>query len=193
MTVPKRLGCQQENIEIQFETQLEALIQSIESQKPEFLVVDSIQVIASPEISGSAGSLSQVRYCTEVIMNTIKRLKIPTLLIGHVNKDGNIAGPKVLEHLVDTVLILEGERDHEMRFLRSVKNRFGAVSEVGLFEMTGAGLTEVANPGQKTLENRPQNTIGSCLTMCMEGHRPLLLEVQALVSRNRLWLPKTRL
>ena len=186
----KRLKCKQENIQLLYENQLESLISTIESLKPEFLVVDSIQVMASAEIPGAAGSISQVRYVTEALMNTIKRLKIPTLLIGHVNKDGNIAGPKVLEHLVDTVLILEGERDRELRMLRAVKNRFGNVSEVGLFEMAESGMQEVLNPGERTLENRPENATGSCLTMSLEGQRPLLMEVQALVNKSHFGYPK---
>lgn len=186
----RRLGCSHENIQILYESSLENIVATIESEKPNFLVVDSIQVVASSEIPGVAGSLSQVRYSTEVLMNTIKTLTIPTLLIGHVNKEGNIAGPKVLEHLVDTVLILEGERDHELRMLRAVKNRFGPVSEVGLFEMSEAGLQEVKNPGERILENRPKNAIGSALTMTMEGNRPLLMEVQALVSHTNFGYPK---
>lgn len=186
----KRLGCTHGNISLLYETNLENILTIIESGKPEFLVIDSIQVMSSSEIVGAAGSLSQVRYVTEMIMNAIKTLKIPTLLIGHVNKEGNIAGPKVLEHLVDTVLLLEGERDHEMRMLRASKNRFGSVSEVGIFEMTASGLQELKNPGQHILENRPQNTIGSCLTLCMEGQRPLLMEVQALVSHTVFGYPK---
>lgn len=186
----KRLRCKQENIQLQYETQLESLLSTVQSMKPDFLVVDSIQVMTSNAIPGAAGSLSQVRYVTEALMNTIKALRIPTLLIGHVNKDGNIAGPKVLEHLVDTVLILEGERDHELRMLRAVKNRFGSVSEVGLFEMAEQGLVEVLNPGERTLENRPEKPMGSCLTMSLEGQRPLLMEVQALVNRTSFGYPK---
>ncbi len=120
----------------------------------------------------------------------IKTHNIPTLLIGHVNKEGNIAGPKVLEHLVDTVLLLEGERDHEFRVLRSLKNRFGSVNEVGFFEMEESGMRELKNPGEKVLENRPEGAVGSALTMTMEGNRPLLLEVQALVSRTVFGYPK---
>lgn len=186
----KRLDCTQNNIELLFETSVENILATLESRKPAFLVVDSIQVMASADIVGAAGSLSQVRYTAELLMNTIKTLKIPTLLIGHVNKEGNIAGPKVLEHLVDTVLILEGERDHELRMLRAVKNRFGSVSEVGLFEMSTEGLRELKNPGQRLLENRPVNAIGSCLTLSMEGNRPLLMEVQALVSQTPFGYPK---
>lgn len=186
----KRLGYGASTLELLYETSLENILATIESEKPNFLVVDSIQVMASSEIPGVAGSLSQVRYATEMIMNAIKTHKIPTLLIGHVNKDGNIAGPKVLEHLVDTVLLLEGDRDHELRMLRALKNRFGPVSEVGLFEMTSDGLTEVKNPGERILQNRPENAIGSALTMSMEGNRPLLMEVQALVHHTDFGYPK---
>jgi DNA repair protein RadA/Sms len=186
----RRLGCEQENISLMYETNLENIITTIESEKPDFLVIDSIQVIASPEVTSSSGSLSQVRYCTEMIMNTIKQLKIPTLLIGHVNKDGNIAGPKVLEHLVDAVLMIEGDRNHELRMLQAVKNRFGTVSEVGIFEMTESGLQEMPNPNEHILGNRPENSFGSCLTMSLEGNRPLLMEVQALVSTTPFGYPK---
>lgn len=186
----RRLGCKTENIKLLYENELENILASIELEKPNFLVIDSIQVMASNEIAGVAGSLSQVRYVTEILMNTIKTLKIPTLLIGHVNKEGNIAGPKVLEHLVDTVLILEGERDHEFRMLRAMKNRFGPISEVGLFEMSEDGLREVRNPGERILESRPKNAIGSALTVSMEGNRPLLMEVQALVNPTHFGYPK---
>ncbi|QQR55175.1 DNA repair protein RadA [Candidatus Peregrinibacteria bacterium] len=186
----RRLKAQHGNIRILYENTLENILATIEAEKPNFLVIDSIQVLSSNEIPGVAGSLSQVRYCTEILMNTIKTLHIPTLLIGHVNKEGNIAGPKVLEHLVDTVLILEGERDQELRMLRAVKNRFGPVSEIGLFEMSEEGLQEVKNPGERILENRPKNAVGSALTLSMEGHRPLLMEVQALVSTTHFGYPK---
>src|SRR3989338_2151066 len=186
----KRLGCTQKNIELLYENNVENILLTLESKRPDFLVVDSIQVMASSEIVGTAGSISQVRIVTEMLMNAIKTYKIPTLLIGHVNKEGNIAGPKVLEHLVDTVLLLEGERDHEMRMLRATKNRFGAVSEVGLFEMSSKGLEELKNPGERILENRPKGTTGTCLTLSMEGHRPLLMEVQALVHRTPFGYPK---
>ena len=186
----KRLGCTQKNIELLYENNVENILLTLESNRPDFLVVDSIQVMASSEIVGTAGSISQVRIVTEMLMNAIKTYKIPTLLIGHVNKEGNIAGPKVLEHLVDTVLLLEGERDHELRMLRATKNRFGAVSEVGLFEMSSKGLEELKNPGQRILENRPKGTTGTCLTLSMEGQRPLLMEVQALVHQTPFGYPK---
>ncbi|MFA5793046.1 MAG: DNA repair protein RadA [Candidatus Gracilibacteria bacterium] len=186
----KRLGLKQKNISLLYETSVENIITAIDNEKPAFLVVDSIQVLTSQDIAGTAGSLSQVRYATEILMNEIKTRKIPLLLIGHVNKEGNIAGPKVLEHLVDTVLLLEGERDHELRMLRALKNRFGPVSEIGLFEMTSEGMCEVKNPGERVLANRPQNTIGSALTISMEGNRPFLMEVQALVSQTTFGYPK---
>lgn len=186
----RRLGSKESSLELLYETNLENILATLSSDQPDFLVIDSIQVMSSSEIPGVAGSLSQVRYVTEMLMNEIKTHKIPTLLIGHVNKDGNIAGPKVLEHLVDTVLLLEGERDHELRMLRAIKNRFGPVSEVGLFEMTSEGLTEVKNPGQRILENRPTGAVGSALTMSMEGNRPLLMEVQALVHSTDFGYPK---
>jgi DNA repair protein RadA/Sms len=186
----KRLKSKQENIELLYENNLENILAVIEGQKPDFLVVDSIQVMSSAEIPGASGSLSQVRFVTEMLMNAIKTHNIPTLLIGHVNKEGNIAGPKVLEHLVDTVLILEGERDHELRMLRAMKNRFGPVNEVGIFEMTEEGLHELKNPGQRILENRKESCLGTCLTMSMEGNRPLLVEIQALVNHTDFGYPK---
>lgn len=186
----RRLGNAGDALHLLYETNLENILATIESEKPDFLVIDSIQVIASEDISGMAGGLSQVRYVTEMIMSAIKTHKIPTLLIGHVNKDGKIAGPKVLEHLVDTVLILEGERDHSLRMLRAVKNRFGSVSEVGLFQMEEEGLAEVTNPGAYVLEHRPTNAVGSCLTITMEGNRPLLMEIQALATTSNYGYPK---
>lgn len=185
-----RLGIRDQNLQILYENNLENIIATVEAEKPNFLVIDSVQVMSSSEVLGVAGSLSQVRLVTERILNTIKTHRIPTLLIGHVNKEGNIAGPKALEHLVDTVLLLEGERDHELRMLRALKNRFGTVSQVGLFEMNQDGLSELKNPGQWILENRPENAAGSCLTMSMEGNRPLLLEVQALVNHTTFGYPK---
>jgi DNA repair protein RadA/Sms len=184
-----RLKTLPENLKLLFETHLETILTLIEKEKPDFLVLDSIQVMGSDQISGIPGSLSQVRYVTESIMHTIKTLGIPTLLIGHVNKDGNIAGPKVLEHLVDTVLLIEGERDQNFRMLRALKNRFGPVSEIGLFEMTEKGLMSIKNPGEKLLKSR-ESKIGSTLSLSMEGNRPLLIEVEALVTRSHFGYPK---
>ncbi len=185
--IAERAGRMQENaknLKLLYENNLENILKVISQEKVDFLVIDSIQVMTSSEIKAMAGGISQVRFVTEMIMNCIKTYKIPTLLIGHVNKDGDIAGPKVLEHLVDTVLILEGKRDHSLRILRSIKNRFGCVSEIGLFEMTENGLKEIINPGAYVLKHRPKDGIGSCLTVSMEGNRPLLMEVQALTVKN---------
>jgi len=186
----RRLNCSSSKLELLYENSLENILATVDDYKPDFLVIDSIQVMSSQAIAGTAGSLSQVRYVTEAIMHHIKTLGIPTLLIGHVNKEGSIAGPKVLEHLVDTVLLLEGERDQELRLLRTLKNRFGTVSEVGLFEMDEEGLKEMINPGQKVLEGRGKNVLGSCLTLSMEGNRPLLMEIEALVSTTPFGYPK---
>ncbi len=186
----KRLGCKHENIKLLYETNLENILAAVESEKPGFLVLDSIQVISSEEIPGMAGSISQVRHVAESVMSVIKRKKISTLLIGHVNKEGNIAGPKVLEHLVDAVFLLEGERDQTLRLLRSIKNRYGTVNEVGMFEMNEKGLTELRNPAEKIMENRPKNAFGSCLTVTIEGNRPILMEVQALVNTSPFGYPK---
>lgn len=186
----KRLGLTQKNIQLLYETSLENLLLTIENEKPEFLVVDSVQVMASEGSASMAGTLTQVRTVTEAIMSVIKRMRIPTLLIGHVNKDGNIAGPKVLEHLVDAVLLLEGERDQEFRMLRALKNRYGTVSEVGLFEMQSSGLQEIKNPAERILKSRPSGSHGTCLTMTLEGNRPLLMEVQALATTTPFGYPK---
>ncbi|MFA5855267.1 MAG: DNA repair protein RadA [Candidatus Gracilibacteria bacterium] len=186
----RRLGLTQTNISLLYETCVENILTAVANEKPHFLVVDSIQVLSSQEIAGSAGSISQVRFATELLMNEIKSRKIPLLLIGHVNKEGSIAGPKVLEHLVDTVLILEGERDHELRLLRVLKNRFGPVNEVGLFEMTATGMRELKNPGERILDMQPRGAVGSALTITMEGNRPLLMEVQALTNRTNFGYPK---
>ena len=185
-----RLNCLDERANVVYETQIERVLELLETQKPGFLVVDSVQVMYSSEIPGYPGSISQVRTITEQVMGHVKRMNIPTLLIGHVNKEGQLAGPKVLEHLVDTVLLLEGQRDQSMRILRAVKNRFGTVSEVGLFEMDEAGLRELKNPSEHILLHRPKNAAGSMLTMSLEGNRPLLYEVQALVSRTPFGYPK---
>lgn len=186
----KRLGAAHENIQLLYETNLENIIAAVESEKPEFLVLDSIQVMASEAIPGMAGAISQVRFVTESIMSVIKTKKISTLLIGHVNKEGNLAGPKVLEHLVDAVFLLEGERDQSLRLLRSIKNRYGTVNEVGMFEMDEKGLRELKNPSERIIESRPKNSFGSCLTVTIEGNRPILMEVQALVNTSPFGYPK---
>lgn len=169
---------------------LESLLATIEAEKPEFVVVDSVQVMASDEIASQAGSISQIRYVTEQLMQVAKSKSIPILLIGHVNKDGNLAGPQVLTHLVDTVLFLEGDSFHQFRLLRSTKNRFGAVDEVGVFSMEEKGLMDVTNPSALFLEGRAEDPIGSVIVPVLEGTRVFLVEVQALTSYTQFGYPK---
>ena len=169
---------------------LESLLATVEAEKPEFIVVDSVQVMASDDVASQAGSISQIRYVTEQLMKVAKTQSIPILLIGHVNKEGNLAGPQVLTHLVDTVLFLEGDSFHQFRLLRSTKNRFGAVDEVGVFAMEEKGLIDVANPSSLFLEGRAENPIGSVIVPVLEGTRVFLVEVQALTSYTQFGYPK---
>jgi DNA repair protein RadA/Sms len=162
----------------------------VENEKPDVLVVDSIQTVFSPEISSAPGSVSQVRESTMRLMLNAKKSHIPTLLVGHVTKEGAIAGPKLLEHMVDTVLYFEGDRNHVFRILRTVKNRFGSTNEIGVFEMQTGGLIEVANPSAVFLSERPDNAPGSVVTASMEGTRPILVELQALASSTHLGTPR---
>ena len=178
----KRLGLSLNNLQLLTETNLETILATVSEQNVDFLIVDSIQVMNSQNIPGASGSVSQVRQCTEAIMEFAKPKRLPVLLIGHVTKDGTLAGPRVLEHLVDTVLYLEGSRTHDFRLLRGVKNRYGSVSEVGIFEMTQSGITEVKNPAKFFIQERSESPIGSSLIMTVEGSRPILLEVQALTN-----------
>src|SRR6185503_19608341 len=173
------------NVFILPETNLENIINEIERLKPGAIIVDSIQTVFSSAIESAPGSVSQVREVAHQFLLLAKNRGIPIFLIGHITKEGSIAGPKILEHIVDTVLYFEGERHHNHRIVRAVKNRFGAANEVGVFEMTGAGLMPVANPSQMFLQERPQNVAGSIVTACMEGTRPLLVEIQALVSGTK--------
>ncbi len=186
----ERLKINEKNLTAANEFNLETILETIKKEKPQFVVIDSIQVIASFDIQSAAGSVSQVRYCTEQIMELAKTYNISVLLIGHVTKDGTLAGPRVLEHLVDTVLHLEGDRFHQFRILKSAKNRYGSCSEVGIFEMDSLGLKEVKNASKQFLEGRRENAIGSCVTVAMEGTRPFLVEVQALVSTSPFGYPK---
>ncbi len=169
---------------------LDSILATIEAEKPGFVVVDSVQVMASDDLTSQAGSISQVRFVTEQLMKVAKQNNIPILLIGHVNKEGNLAGPQVLTHLVDTVLFLEGDRFHQFRILRATKNRFGAVDEVGVFKMESEGLTEVKNPSALFLEGRAENPIGSVIVPVIEGTRAFLVEVQALTSYTNFGYPK---
>lgn len=185
-----RLGFNEKNLVAINEYNLEIILETMRKEKPAFVIIDSIQVIASLDIPSQAGSISQVRYCTESILELSKTSNITTMLIGHVTKDGTLAGPRVLEHLVDTVISLEGDRYQHFRMLRASKNRFGNCSEVGIFEMNEKGLEEVKNPSKQFLEGRIENGIGSAITVAMEGTRPFLVEVQALVSTTHFGYPK---
>ncbi len=185
-----RLKIKEEKLSALNEINLEQILATIEVQKPPLVIVDSIQVISSHDLPGTAGSISQVRYCTEKLMEVAKTTGTSIILIGHVTKSGNLAGPRVLEHLVDTVLHLEGDRYHNFRILKTAKNRFGSCSEVGLFDMGPEGLKEVKNPSKQLLAGRAENAIGSAITVSMEGTRPILVEVQALVSTSPFGYPK---
>lgn len=186
----ERLGALSPRLYILAETDLERINQQIEALHPVLAVVDSIQSIHIEGIGSSAGSITQVRECANALLHLAKALDVPIFIVGHVTKSGAIAGPRVLEHIVDTVLYLEGERFHTYRLLRSVKNRFGSTDEVGVFEMREAGLIEVDNPSQVFLEERLSHAPGSTIAVTMEGTRPLMVEVQALASRSALEYPR---
>jgi DNA repair protein RadA/Sms len=179
-----RLGIGQAPLFLLAETCLERILEEVGRVQPRLLIVDSVQTVFSLKFQSAPGSIGQVREAATQFLFTAKGHNIPTFLVGHVTKDGNIAGPKALEHVVDTVLYFEGERHHAHRVVRAVKNRFGAVSELGVFEMTGSGLKAVPNPSALFLAERPVATPGSAVLCCLEGSRPLLVEVQALVSTS---------
>ncbi len=179
-----RLKVSTENLFIMTQTDVESIIEYIKSTKPDLVIVDSIQTMSVSEINSSPGSITQVRESTNMFMYCAKSLGIPTILVGHVNKDGNIAGPKVLEHIVDCVLYFEGERHLSYRILRAVKNRFGSTNEIGVFEMLDKGLTEVINPSLMLISGKPKDTAGTCIACVMEGSRPILAEVQGLVAAS---------
>src|SRR5436190_13567771 len=186
----RRLGLGADDLMFVSDTDLGGILDTIESAKPRVVVVDSIQSVYSAEVESSPGSVSQLRESTLRLMQLAKSSGISVFLIGHVTKEGAIAGPKVLEHMVDTVLYLEGERYHSYRLLRGTKNRFGPTHEVGVFEMRGEGLVEVTNPSAAFLSERGEGTTGSSVLVTMEGTRPLLVEVQALASRSSLAVPR---
>lgn len=185
-----RLGVDTENLSVMCETDCEKISEFIRTDKPEIVIVDSIQTMNITDISSSPGSISQVRECTNLLMRTTKSLDIPMFVIGHVNKDGNVAGPKVLEHIVDAVLYFEGDRNLSYRILRAVKNRYGSTNEIGVFEMMDWGLEEVENPSMMLISGRPKNTPGCCIACVMEGSRPILAEVQALVTQSGFGNPR---
>lgn len=171
-------------------TMVESICQRVAEQKPKLLIVDSIQTVTTPELTGAAGSVGQLREVTDKLTATAKKYHIPTFLVGHVTKEGSIAGPKVLEHIVDAVLELSGERTGQLRILRAIKNRFGATDEVGVFQHTEFGLDEVANPSDLFLEQAQQSVPGSVVVCVLEGTRPLLVEVQSLVVDSQLAMPR---
>ncbi|GIP41528.1 DNA repair protein RadA [Paenibacillus sp. J31TS4] len=172
------------------ETNLDYIMEAIEEIRPDFLVIDSIQTVFHPAVASAPGSVSQVRECTSHFMHTAKGKGIATVLVGHVTKEGAIAGPRLLEHMVDCVLYFEGERHHSYRLLRAVKNRFGSTNEIGIFEMTEAGLVEVSNPSELFLSERPKGVAGSTVAASMEGTRPMLVELQALVAPTHFPTPR---
>lgn len=179
-----RLGVNSENLLIMTETDVEIIAEEIKNLKPDLVMIDSIQTMMISELSSSAGSITQVRESTNLIMHTAKAFDIPVIVVGHVNKEGSIAGPKVLEHIVDTVLYFEGDKQLSCRIIRAVKNRFGSTNEIGVFEMTDKGLKEVENPSQMLLSGRPINVSGTCVTCSLEGSRPILTEVQGLATQS---------
>jgi len=186
----ERLNVLSENLLVLPETNLSYIEETITNLKPDVVVIDSIQTVYRPELQSAPGSVSQVREATAVLMNIAKNLNIATFIVGHVTKEGSIAGPRVLEHMVDTVLYFEGERHNTYRVLRAVKNRFGSTNEIGVFEMKQFGLEEVKNPSEILLSGRPKDVPGSCVVCSMEGTRPILIEVQALTSQTSFGMPR---
>ena len=186
----QRLGVAPQQLLILSETRLSDILESVAECKPDILIVDSIQTLFSEDNESSPGSVSQVKDCTMTLMNLSKQQGITVFVVGHINKDGNIAGPKVLEHMVDCVLYFEGDANSSYRLLRAAKNRFGSTNEIGVFEMADTGLIEVPNPSQMLLEGRPEGASGTCVACVMEGTRPVLAEVQALVSKTSFNVPR---
>ncbi len=185
-----RLGVKTDNLYILAETQLEDILHAADGLQPQVLVVDSVQTVYTSELPSAPGSVGQVREVSGRLMLYAKRTGVPTFLIGHVTKDGAIAGPRVLEHIVDTVLYFEGDKGHSFRILRAVKNRFGSTNEIGVFEMKESGLAEVANPSEIFLAERPADATGSVVVSSLEGSRSILAELQALVAPSKLAMPR---
>lgn len=186
----ERLSINSNSIILLSETTLESVIDVASSMKPWAMVIDSIQTVYTQELVSAPGSVGQVRECAAKLMFFAKKSAIPVFLVGHVTKEGAIAGPRVLEHIVDTVLYFEGDRGHSYRILRTVKNRFGSTNEIGVFEMTDSGLAEIENPSELFLSERPLNVSGSTVVASLEGTRPLMVEVQALVSPTTFGMPR---
>ena len=186
----ERIGVESTSLYILSETNLSDILSSVNTLKPDILIVDSVQTLYCEQNDSTPGSVSQVKDCTMALMQLSKTEGITVFVVGHINKDGAIAGPKVLEHMVDCVLYFEGEENSPYRLLRAAKNRFGSTNEIGVFEMNDRGLTEVANPSKMLLEGRPEGASGTCVSCVMEGTRPVLAEVQALVSKTSFQVPR---
>ncbi|MFT3951241.1 MAG: DNA repair protein RadA [Oscillospiraceae bacterium] len=186
----QRLGVDSENLFLLAKTDAEVICDTIVRTQPGVVIIDSIQTMSIASLSSAQGSITQVRECTNLFMRTAKDEEIPVFIVGHVNKDGAIAGPKVMEHIVDAVLYFEGQRNLPYRILRAAKNRFGSTNEIGVFEMADKGLAEVENPSMMLLAGRPENVSGCCVACVMEGSRPILAEVQALVTKSGFSAPR---
>ena len=186
----QRLGVTTRSLYLLTVTDAQSICDTISASRPDIVIIDSIQTMRMEEISSSPGSLTQVRECTNLFMHTAKQLDIPIWIVGHVNKDGAIAGPKVMEHIVDTVLYFEGDKMLPYRILRAAKNRYGSTNELGMFDMTGQGLEEIENPSQMLLEGRPLGVSGNCVACTMEGSRPILSEIQALATKTNFPAPR---
>src|ERR1051326_265002 len=186
----ERMGIKNDNLYILAETSMQNIFKQIEMLEPNFVIVDSIQTMFSAHIESSAGSISQVRECTAELIRFAKESSTPVFLIGHITKDGTLAGPKVLEHMVDTVLQFEGDRHHIYRLLRTLKNRFGSTNELGIYEMSGMGLREVSNPSEILITSREEPVSGVAIATMLEGIRPMLIEIQALVSSAVYGVPQ---
>lgn len=185
-----RLNVDNDNLYIQTQTDVELISETIRQDKPDLVMIDSIQTMSLTELQSSPGSITQVRECTNYLMRVAKSLDIPLIIVGHVNKEGSIAGPKVLEHVVDAVLHFEGDKQMSYRILRAVKNRYGSTNEIGVFQMTDCGLVEVENPSQMLLSGRPKNVSGTCVACAMEGTRPILAEIQGLATTTGYGNPR---
>lgn len=186
----ERLNVNSDNLYIMTETDIEVIADQMREQAPDLVMIDSIQTMNYKELNSSPGSVTQVRECTNILMRTSKSLDIPCIVVGHVNKDGAIAGPKVLEHIVDAVLYFEGDKQMSYRILRAVKNRYGSTNEIGVFQMGDSGLSEVENPSLMLLSGRPKNVSGTCVACTMEGSRPILAEIQGLVTNSGYGNPR---
>lgn len=186
----QRIGEFSDSLQLMCETNLDVIEEVIQRLRPEVVIIDSIQTMYREEVSAAPGSVSQVRESTSVLLRLAKGLTVSVFIVGHVTKEGTVAGPRVLEHMVDTVLYFEGDRHASYRILRGVKNRFGSTNEIGVFEMQAEGLVEVANPSEYMLNGRPEGANGSVVSCSMEGTRPILLEIQALVCRSNFGLPR---